>query len=101
MEKPKVLGKYVYIDIPVRPEMKFKVDENTKEELEKEFLRKLDKLQIWAVGDSANTKLKEGQWVLIDPEAIRNNLKMIPFKFDGERVYKALILDYHIVHIWP
>lgn len=100
-EKPKVLGKYVYINIPVRSEQKFKVDDNTKKAVEKAFLEKLDRLQIWAVGDAANTKLKEEQWVLVDPEAIRNNLKMVPFNFDGEKVYKGLILDYHIVHIWP
>lgn len=101
MNKPDVLGKYVYIDIPIREEMKFQVDKNTKEELEKEFLKKLKKLQIWAVGDAANSKLKEGQWVLVDPEALRSSVKMVPFDINGKEIFKALILDYHIVHIWP
>lgn len=100
-KKPEVLGKYVYIDIPVRPKMHIKVDENTKEALEKEFLKKLDKLQVWAVGDAANPKIKEGDIVLVDPEAIARNLKMVPFNWNGETVEKGLILDFHIVHIWP
>lgn len=99
--KPEVLGKYVYIDIPLREEYKFEVDANTKEALEKEFLKTLNKLQIWAVGDNANPKLQEGQWVLVDPEALARNVKMVDFEIDGKEVKKALVLDYHIVHIWP
>ena len=101
MSKPLVLGKFVYIDMPEKPEMKIQVDENTKEALEKEFLKKLDKLQIWAVGDAANPKLKEGQWVLVNPEALARTMRMVPFTINGKEVRKALVLDYDIVHIWP
>lgn len=96
MNKPHVLGKNVYIDIPEKPEYKIEVDANTKEELEREWISKFNKLQVWAVGEAANPSITEGCWVLVDPEAIRN-LKMIPF---GDET-KGLILDYHIVHIWP
>ena len=99
--KPQVLGKYVYIDIPKKPKYKVEVDKNTKEDLERAFLKTLDKLQIWAVGESANPKLEEGQWVLVDPEALARNVKMVNFEIDGKEVKKALVLDYHIVHIWP
>ena len=94
--KPKVLGKFVYIDIPETPEYKIQVDENTKKALEKEWVSKFNRLQVWAVGESANPSIKEDDWVLIDPEAIRS-IKMVPFG----KTTKGLILDYHIVHIWP
>lgn len=96
-KKPKVLGKYVYIDIPEKPETKISVDENTKEALQKEWISKLRKLEVWAVGEAANPSIKEGDFVCVDPNAI-NNIKMVPMD-DGS--VKGLILDYHIVHIWP
>jgi len=94
--RPKVLGKYVYLEIPTQEEFKFEVDHNTKEALEKEWIAKLNKLKVWAVGESANPSIKEGDFVLMDPNAI-STLKMIPMD-DGTK--KGLILDYHIVHIW-
>ena len=97
MSKPKVLGKFVYIDIPEKPETKIQVDENTKEALQKEWIAKLSKLKVWAVGENANPSIKEGDMVLIDPNAI-NTIKMIPMD-DGST--KGMILDYNIVHIWP
>lgn len=98
--KPTVLGRYVYITIPLKPEYKVEVDANTKEELEKAFIQTLDKLEIWAVGDAANPKLKEGQKVLVDPEALARNVKMVSFNINGEIIKKGLVLDHHIVHIW-
>ena len=97
MTKPKVLGKFVYIDIPEKPETKIQVDENTKEALQKEWIAKLSKLKVWAVGENANPSIKEGDMVLIDPNAI-NTIKMIPMD-DGST--KGMVLDYNIVHIWP
>ena len=101
MSKPHVLGKYVYISVPIRPELKVTVDENTKKAMEAEFLKTLDKLEVWAVGEAANPAIKEGQFVLVDPEALSRNVKMVTFNIDGEEIKKALVLDYHIVHIWP
>lgn len=97
MSKPKVLGKFVYIDIPKKKETKIQVDENTKEALQKEWIAKLSKLKVWAVGEAANPSIKEGDMVLVDPSAI-NSIKMVPMD-DGS--VKGLILDYHIIHIWP
>jgi len=101
MKKPKVLGKFVYLTIPEKKETKLEVDHNTKEALEKEWMQKLDKVEVWAVGENANPAIKEGDFVLFDPSAI-NTIKMVPFKDEnGNQITKALILDYHIVHIWP
>lgn len=99
-EKPQVLGKFIYLSMPPEKETKMIVDENTKESLELEILKKLSKLQIWAVGEAANPKLKEDDWVLVSPEAL-TRAKRIKFQHNGEKVTKALVLDYDIVHIWP
>ena len=96
-KKPTVLGKFVYVDVPLRDELKIQVDQNTKENLEKEFLSKLKRLKIWAIGDGANPKLRAGQEVLVNPEALARGAKMVEFE-DG--ITRALVLDYDIVHIW-
>lgn len=95
-KKPLVLGRYVYIDVPEKPETKIEVDENTKQALMKEWISKLSRLQIWAVGTATSDNIKEGDWVLVDPERI-GSIKMVPF--DGHT--KALIMEDYIVHIWP
>lgn len=94
-----VLGKNVYLTLPPKEDSKLIVDENTKEALQKELILKMSRLQIWAVGEGANPKLKVGSWVCVNPEALQR-AKMIPFKIEGKEVVKALILDYDIVHIW-
>lgn len=97
MMKPKVLGKFVYISLPEKEqESKIIVDNNTKEDLNKALLQKFKKLEVWAVGESANPAIKEGQQVLVDPSAI-SQAKMVEFD-DGS--VKALVLDYNIIHIW-
>jgi hypothetical protein len=96
MNKPVVLGKNIYLNIPEEEDRKVIVDQNTKEALEKELLRKLKKLEVWAVGESANPQIAVGDWVLVDPAAI-SQAKMVEFD-DG--VTRALVLDYHIIHIW-
>lgn len=98
MNKPTVLGKFIYVDLPEKEESKIIVDENTKEALQRELLKTLQRVTIWAVGDAANPLLKEGQEVLVNPSALTGgNAKMVPFP-DGK--VRALILDYDVVHIW-
>lgn len=97
MDKPKVLGKNIYLSLPPQEEeSKIIVDENTKAALNKELLKKMKKLQVWARGKSADPEIKEGDWVLVDPTALAR-AKMVEFD-DG--VVRALVLDYDIMHIW-
>jgi hypothetical protein len=97
MNKPKVLGKNVYISLPEEDKKsKIIVDENTKDELNKQLLKKMSKLQVWAVGEGT-TVVEVGDWVLVNPEAL-SRAKMVEFD-DG--VIRALVLDYDIIHIWP
>jgi hypothetical protein len=105
MKKPIILGKFLYLEIPTKEDSKIIVDENTKEELSKKLLKKLEKLKIWAIGDAANPKLikahNEGKFVLVNPDAIQK-AKLVPFDEGGdEPVMRALVLDYDIIHIWP
>lgn len=97
MKKPKVLGRYVYLDIPERPEYKIEVDANTKAELDKEWIAKFNKLQVWAKGNLVSEYINEGDWILMDPSGIPT-LKMVPMP-DGTK--KGYVQDHYIVHIWP
>lgn len=100
MQKPIVLGKFVYITLPPQEDSKLIVDSNTKEALNKELMMKLSRLKVWAVGDAANPKIKENSWVLVNPSALQR-AEIVPFEFEGEKTLKALISDYDIIHIWP
>jgi len=104
MNKPEVLGKYLYIEIPQR-NSKIIVDENTKKELNRKLLEHLQRVKIWAIGNACSQKLqnayKEGKEILINPEAL-SQAKMVPFDEGGEEpIVRALIMDYHVIHIWP
>lgn len=102
--KPDVLGKYLYVEIPQR-NSKIIVDENTKKELNEKLLKHLQRVKIWAIGDACSEKLqnayKEGKDILVNPEGI-SRAKMVPFDEGGdEPIVRALIFDYDVIHIWP
>ena len=106
MEKPIVLGKFLYIEIPKKEKSKIIVSENSKEELSRKLLKTYSKLKIWAIGSGANPKLieahKQGKFVLVNPDAIQK-AKLVPFfeEEEEEPVMRALVLDYDVIHIWP
>ena len=97
--KIQVLGRYVYITLPPKEKSKVIVDENTKEELQKQLLKKFKRLQIWNTGELANPKLKAGQWVLVNPSAL-SRAEMVPFEEEGAEIVRALVQDFDIIHIW-
>ena len=100
MEKgfKKLLGTRVYIKIPKKLEGKLIVDENTKEALEKELLKKMPKLEVFAVGQGiTDTDLVEGCFVLVEPSALATAVN-IPFDFEEFDV--AMIPYFSIIHIW-
>lgn len=103
MDKPKVLGKRLYIEIPQR-NSKIIVDENTKEELNRQLMKHLHKVKIWAIGDMCHTSLQEAfefdKEILVDPAAIAR-ASMVPFDEGGEEpIVRALIYDHDVIHIW-
>jgi len=93
-----LLGNRIYLEMPKKDESKLIVDDNTKEALQKELLKKMSKLKIHSVGDGQmNAKLVVGAEVLVDPSALRDKTFVIPLS-DEEDV--LLVSPFDIIHIW-
>lgn len=94
----KLLGNRVYLELPKKDESKLIVDENTKEALQKELLKKMSRLKVHSVGTAiTDPDLVVGCEVLVDPAALRDKTLVIPLS-DEEDVLLVSIFD--IVHIW-
>ena len=94
----KLLGNRVYLEMPKKEESKLIVDENTKEALQKELLKKMSRLKVHSVGTAiTDPDLKVGVEVLVDPSALRDKTLIIPLS-ENEEVMLVSIFD--IVHIW-
>jgi len=95
---PKLLGNRIYLEMPKTEESKLIVDENTKEALQKELLKKMSRLKVHSVGTAiTDPDLKVGVEVLVDPSALRDKTLIIPLS-ETEDVMLVSIFD--IVHIW-
>ena len=94
-EFKKLRGNRVYVEIPKKEESKLIVDENTKEALQKEMLKKMSKLIVYAVGELV-TDIKEKDVVLVDPGKLKDAL-LIPLSDEKDVL---LISPFDIVHIW-
>ena len=100
MEKEftKLLGTRVYVKVPKKQEGKLIVDENTREALNKELMKKMPKLEVFAIGSGiTDSDLKEGSFVLVEPSALATASNM-PFEFEDFDV--AMIPYFNIIHIW-
>jgi hypothetical protein len=94
----KLLGNRIYLEMPKKEESKLIVDENTKEALQKEMLKKMSRLKVHSIGTAiTDPDLKVGVDVLVDPVALRDKTLVIPLSED-EDVMLVSIFD--IVHIW-
>jgi hypothetical protein len=91
----KLLGNRIYLEIPKKEESKLIVDENTKESLEKEMLKKMNKLKVHSVG-TANMEVKVGDFVLVDPAAL-SKAPLIPL---SEEETVLLVSPFDIIQIW-
>lgn len=91
----KLLGNRIYLEIPKKEESKLVVDENTKEALEKEMLKKMSKLTVHSVG-TANMDVKPGDVVLVDPAALQK-APMIPLS-DDQNV--LLVSPFDVIMVW-
>lgn len=90
----KLIGNRVFLQMPKKEESKLIVDENTKEALNKEMLKKFSRLKVHSVGDTV-TNLNVGDEVLVDP----NHLQKSPIiDLNGEEV--ILIAVYDIILVW-
>ena len=94
----KLLGNRIYLEMPKKEESKVIVDENTKEALQKELLKKMSRLKVHSVGTAiTDPDLKVGVEVLVDPSALRDKALVISLS-EEEEVMLVSIFD--IVHIW-
>lgn len=94
----KLLGNRLYLEIPKKEDSKLIVDENTKEALQKEMLKKMSRLKVHSVGTGiTDPDIKVGTEVLVDPSALRDKALVIPLS-DTEDVMLISIFD--VIHIW-
>ncbi len=92
----KLLGNRVYLEMPVQEEEnKLIVDENTKEALQREMLKKFSKLKVHTVGDTVST-MKKGDVVLVDPSVL-SKAPLVNLS-DDEQV--LLVSPFDIIMIW-
>lgn len=90
-----LFGNRIYLEIPKQEESKLVVDENTKEALQKELLKKMSKLKVYSVGDLI-TNINIGDVVLVHPDALKQAL-IIPL---SEEVSVLLVSPFDIIHRW-
>lgn len=96
MEFRKLLGRRVYLELPVEPGTSLAyLDDETKAALEAERLKKFGKLVVYAVGSDV-VDIHEGDEVMVDPSAASKVYK-IPISEDKEVL---LVSYYDIAHIW-
>ncbi len=94
----KLLGNRIYLEMPKKDESKLIVDENTKEALQKELLKKMSRLKVHSIGTAiTDVDLVVGCEVLVDPTALRDKTLVIPLS-DEEDVLLVSIFD--IIYIW-
>lgn len=92
----KLLGNRIYIEMPKQEEeSKLIVDENTKEALQKEMLKKFSKLTIHTVGDTVSN-MKPGDVVLVDPGV----LSRAPLINLSEDEQVLLVSPFDVIMIW-
>lgn len=95
MEFKKLLGNRIYVELPKKEESKLIVDENTKEALQKEMLKKMSRLKVYAVGDLVNN-VSVGEEILVDPSSLSKAL-VIPISDEKDVL---LISPFDVIHVW-
>ena len=92
-----LLGNRIYLEIPKKEESKLIVDENTKEALEKEMIKKMSRLTIHSVGTAnMDERLVPGAVILVDPAAL-SKAPLIPLSEDEQVL---LVSPFDIIHVW-
>lgn len=95
MEFKKLLGNRIYVELPKKEESKLIVDENTKEALQKEMLKKMSRLKVYAVGDLVSN-VSVGEEILVDPSSLSKAL-VIPISDEKDVL---LISPFDVIHVW-
>ena len=92
----KLLGNRIYLEMPAQSEEnKLIVDENTKEALQREMLKKYSKLKVHTVGDTISN-INKGDVVLVDPGV----LSKAPLIELSETEQVILVSPFDVIMIW-
>lgn len=91
----KLLGNRIYVDMPKKEESKLIVDDNTKEALQREMLKRMSKLTVFDVGDLV-TNIKVGDVILVDPGRLKDAI-VIPLSSDKDVL---LVSPFDVMHVW-
>jgi hypothetical protein len=91
-----LLGNRIYLELPKKDESKLIVDENTKEALQKEVMKKMSKLKVYDVGNNVDL-VKAGDIVLVDPSKITNAVIVPNLGLDIDII---LISPFDVIHVW-
>jgi len=91
----KLLGNRIYVEIPKKEESKLIVDENTKEALQREMLKRMSKLTVFDIGDLV-TNIKVGDVILVDPGKLKDAM-VIPLSEDKDVL---LVSPFDVMHVW-
>jgi hypothetical protein len=93
---PKLLGNRIYLQMPLQDEEnKIVVDENTKEALQREMIKKFSKLTVHTVGDIVSN-INVGDVVLVDP----GMLSKAPLINLSEDEQVLLVSPFDVIMIW-
>ena len=95
MEFKKLLGNRIYVEMPKKEDSKLVVDENTKEALQREMLKKMSKLTVYAVGDAVSF-VTPGDVILVDPGAL-SKAPLIPLSDEKDVL---LVSPFDVIHVW-
>jgi len=92
----KLLGNRIYLEMPKQDEdSKLIVDDNTKEALQREMLKKFSKLTVHTVSDTISN-IKVGDVVLVDPGV----LGKAPLVDLSETEQVLLVSPFDVIMIW-
>ena len=91
-----LLGNRIYLELPKKDESKIIVDENIKEALQKELMKKMSKLKVYDVGNTVDL-VKAGDIVLVDPSKITNAVVIPNLGLDVDII---LISPFDVIHVW-
>jgi hypothetical protein len=91
-----LLGNRIYLELPKKEDSKLIVDENTKEALQKEVMKKMSKLKVYDVGTNVES-IKVGDIVLVDPSKITNAVVIPNLGLDVDII---LVSPFDVIHVW-
>lgn len=93
---PTLLGNRIFVEMPKETEEnKLIVDENTKEALQMEMLKKMSKVKVHSVGTTV-VGIEPGDMILVDPFALSKS-PLIPLS-DDEKV--LLVSPFDVILKW-